>query len=56
MSLFFRNNNINSCSTAEKKLYDGYNKYNDLRKDNYANVTTIGKNLIVPYTSFPVAS
>jgi len=49
------NNNINSCTT-EKKLYDGYNKYNDLRKDNYANVTAIGKNLIVPYTSFPVAS
>lgn len=50
------NNNITSCSTAEKKLFDGYNKYNDLRRVNYANVTTIGKNLIVPYTSFPVAS
>jgi hypothetical protein len=49
------NENIKNCP-AEKKLYDGYNKYNDLRKDNYANVTTIGKNLIVPYTSFPIAS
>jgi hypothetical protein len=49
------NNNINNCTT-EKKLFDGYNKYNDLRKDNYANVTAIGKNLIVPYTSFPIAS
>jgi len=49
------NNNIKNCP-QEKKLYDGYNKYNDLRKDNFANVTAIGKNLIVPYTSYPIAS
>ncbi len=48
-------NNIKNCP-PEKKLYDGYNKYNDLRKDNFANVTAIGKNLIVPYTSYPIAS
>ncbi len=47
--------NIKNCP-PEKKLYDGYNKYNDLRKDNFANVTAIGKNLIVPYTSYPIAS
>jgi hypothetical protein len=49
------NQKINTCSNT-KQFYDGYNKYNDLRKVNYANVTSIGKNLIVPYTSFPVAS
>jgi hypothetical protein len=49
------NNNIKNCP-PEKKLYDGYNKYNDLRKDNFANITAIGKNLIVPYTSYPIAS
>jgi hypothetical protein len=49
------NQKISTC-TPSKQFYDGYNKYNDLRKVNYANVTSIGKNLIVPYTSFPVAS
>lgn len=50
------NQKINKCPSPPKQFYDGYNKYNDLRKVNYANVTAIGKNLIVPYTSFPVAS
>jgi len=50
------NENINKCPSPPKQFFDGYNKYNDLRKVNYANVTSIGKNLIVPYTSFPVAS
>ena len=50
------NQNINKCPSPPKQFFDGYNKYNDLRKVNYANVTAIGKNLIVPYTSFPVAS
>lgn len=50
------NKNINNCPSPTKQFFDGYNKYNDLRKVNYANVTSIGKNLIVPYTSFPVAS
>jgi hypothetical protein len=50
------NQNINRCPSPPKQFFDGYNKYNDLRKVNYANVTAIGKNLIVPYTSFPVAS
>ena len=50
------NQKINKCPSPPKQLYDGYNKYNDLRKVNYANVTAIGKNLIVPYTSFPIAS
>jgi len=50
------NQKINKCSSPPKQFFDGYNKYNDLRKVNYANFTSIGKNLIVPYTSFPVAS
>jgi hypothetical protein len=50
------NQKINKCPSPPKQFFDGYNKYNDLRKVNYANVTAIGKNLIVPYTSFPVAS
>jgi hypothetical protein len=50
------NQNINKCPSPPKQFFDGYNKYNNLRKVNYANVTAIGKNLIVPYTSFPVAS
>ena len=50
------NQKINKCPSSPKQFFDGYNKYNDLRKVNYANFTSIGKNLIVPYTSFPVAS
>jgi hypothetical protein len=50
------NQKINKCPSPPKQFFDGYNKYNDLRKVNYANVTAIGKNLIVPFTSFPVAS
>jgi hypothetical protein len=50
------NQNINKCPSPPKQFFDGYNKYNNLRKVNYANVTAIGKNLIVPFTSFPVAS
>jgi len=50
------NQKINKCPSPPKQFYDGYNKYNDLRKVNYANFTSIGKNLIVPYTSYPVAS
>jgi hypothetical protein len=50
------NQKINKCPSPPKQFFDGYNKYNDLRKVNYANVSAIGKNLIVPFTSFPVAS
>ena len=50
------NQKINKCPSPPKQFFDGYNKYNDLRNVNYANVTAIGKNLIVPFTSFPVAS
>ena len=49
--LYNPSNNINFS-----KNYSGYNQFVDLQKDSYANVTAIGKNLIVPYTSYPVPS
>ncbi len=36
--------------------FDGFNAYNDLRTDSYANVSSIGKGMLTPYTSFPVPS
>jgi hypothetical protein len=48
------NKPIESINFVNK--FSGYNQYADLRNDSYANVTSIGKNLIVPFTSYPVAS
>jgi hypothetical protein len=36
--------------------YKGYNNYDSLRKDSYAPVTSIGKKLITPFASYPIAS
>lgn len=36
--------------------YDGYNSHVDLKKDSYANVSSIGKSFLTPYISFPVPS
>ncbi len=36
--------------------FDGYNAFNNLNTDSYANVTSIGKGMLTPYTSFPVPS
>jgi len=36
--------------------FDGYNAFNNLNTDSYANVTAIGKGMLTPYTSFPVPS
>jgi hypothetical protein len=36
--------------------FDGYNAFVDLRTDSYGNVSSIGKGLLTPYTSFPVPS
>ena len=35
--------------------YKGYNNYESLRKDSYAPVTSIGKKLITPFASYPIA-
>ena len=48
------NKPIESINFVNK--FSGYNQYADLRNCSYANVTSIGKNLIVPYTSYPVGS
>jgi hypothetical protein len=36
--------------------FDGYNAFENLNVDSYANVTAIGKSMLTPYTSFPVPS
>lgn len=36
--------------------FDGYNAFDNLNTDSYANVTAIGKGMLTPYTSFPVPS
>jgi hypothetical protein len=36
--------------------FDGYNAFVDLKTDSYANVTSIGKSMLTPYTSYPVPS
>jgi len=41
------NNNLN---------VSGYNNWENLRESSYANITSVGKSLLTPYTSFPVAS
>jgi hypothetical protein len=54
-------NTLNKCVKSDQeitinKTYDGYNKYPNLKGDSYANVTSIGKNLMTPYISYPVPS
>ena len=34
----------------------GFNNYENLSEDSYANVTSIGKSLLTPYSSYPVPS
>lgn len=54
-------NTLNKCVKSDQeitinKTFDGYNKYPNLKGDSYANVTSIGKNLMTPYISYPVPS
>ena len=54
-------NTLNKCVNSDQeitinKTYDGYNKYPNLKGDSYANITSIGKNLMTPYISYPVPS
>lgn len=46
----------NKVLNDERNNVKGYNNWVDLSKDSYANITSIGKSLLVPYTSFPVPS
>ena len=57
------NNTVARCTLADRTkipevngTFDGYNAFVDLRTDSYANVTSIGKSMLAPYTSFPVPS
>ena len=45
------NNNL-----TNKRDISGYNNYENLSEDSYANITSIGKSLLTPYTSFPLPS
>lgn len=68
MKLYKRNlNQINKtiaqCTLDDSKRipdingpFDGYNAYVDLKTDSFANVTSIGKSMLSPYTSYPVPS
>lgn len=54
---------IAKCSLANRNrvpevngTFDGYNAFADLRTDSFANITSIGKSMLAPYTSFPVPS
>lgn len=57
------NNVVAKCTLEDSKkipevngTFDGYNAFVDLRTDSYANITSIGKSMLSPYTSFPVPS
>ena len=57
------NNIINKCTLNDSNkipqvnnTFDGYNKFDDLKTDSYANVTSIGKSMLTPYVSYPVSS
>lgn len=57
------NNVIAKCTSSDNNkipeingTFDGYNAFVDLRTDSYANVTSIGKSMLSPYTSYPVPS
>jgi len=57
------NNTVARCTLADRKripeingTFDGYNAFVDLKTDSYANITSIGKSMIAPYTSYPVPS
>lgn len=54
---------VSKCALSDSKrvpeingTFDGYNAFVDLRTDSYANITSIGKSMLAPYTSYPVPS
>ena len=57
------NSTVAKCTLADSKknpeingIFDGYNAFVDLKTDSYANITSIGKSMLAPYTSYPVPS
>lgn len=54
---------ISKCKMINKNIppkingtFDGYNTYVNLRDDSYANITSIGKSMLTPFSSYPVPS
>jgi hypothetical protein len=54
-------NTITKCNLINKNIppkingtFDGYNTYINLANDSYANITSIGKSMLTPFTSYPV--
>lgn len=54
---------VEKCKKIDEKripeingTFDGYNAYVDLKNDSYANITSIGKGMLTPYTSYPLPS
>ena len=52
---------ITKCNLINKNIppkingtFDGYNTYINLGNDSYANITSIGKSMLTPFTSYPV--
>jgi hypothetical protein len=59
LKLFETNNSNRSCRNKIPEVngtFDGYNAFENLRKDSYANITSIGKGMLTPYSSFPIPS
>ncbi len=57
------NQAVGKCALSQRNkipevngTFDGYNAFVDLKTDSYANITSIGKSMLSPYTSFPVPS
>ena len=48
-------NCANKNLTNMRKV-NGFNNYENLSEDSYANITSIGKSLLTPYTSYPLPS
>lgn len=48
--------NCENNNLTNNRDISGYNNYENLSEDSYANVTSIGKSLLTPYTSYPLPS
>ena len=53
------NSELKKCSNknlTNDRDITGYNNYENLSEDSYANITSIGKSLLTPYSSYPLPS
>lgn len=49
-------NNTTTNVSDVNNTFNGYNTFVDLKQDSYANVTSIGKSMLTPFTSYPLPS